>query len=213
MFFPLLQPIVHHSVVVVVFFSNFLPIVSCQEVNLIFYQYLKITANILQSIYSPDIALTTVLCQRHHRYPPLRFRKLRLIGVRSVFQSHRTNQWQSQNLKADLTPKSKLLPIPNCQPPQTNWGPRDDVKEIRPCIFGMMLQLFRKPGKNCPENFLFPRFSERISWKIQSVPKNPRENAKEYKNGKFTLPSSQENPKLLDLAVPEGSPPQFLLPA
>lgn len=131
--------------------------------------------------------------QRHHRYPPLRFKKLRLIEVRSLFQGHRTNRWQSQNLKADLTPKSKLLAIPNCQPPQTNWGPREDLKEINPCIFGMMLQLLRKPGKNCPENFLFPHFSERIIWKIQSVPKNTRENAKEYKNGKFTLPQTTQN--------------------
>ena len=66
------------------------------------------------------------------------------------------------------------------------WKDSDGAASPRRCLLtvGSALQVLCL----CHSNFLFPHFSERIIWKIQSVPKNPRENAKEYKNGKFTLP-------------------------
>lgn len=101
---------------------------------------------------------------------------------------------------------------------QMNWGPYycDLEKILRRQTHVVSLAW----GSNCSESLaktvqkiaFLPHFSERIIWKIQLVPKNPWGNVNEPKNESKFTPSPNE-PKLLDLAVPEGSPPLLPLPA
>lgn len=91
-----------------------------------------------------------------------------------------------------------------------NWGPYYcDLEKI----LRRQTHVSLAWGSNCSESLaktvqkisFLPHFSERIIWKIQLVPKNPWGNVNEPKNESRFTPSPKE-PKLLDLAVPEGSP-------